>query len=128
MCNPPPNFLPPTEKSFILSLCILHNIRLKHRTRRNTWPQIIFALEVEAPLHYPDGEYFDTDPWPPKIYITSSLRNYVERWMLEVKGDEKAKLRAEGGRMLTEIIEEHVESGECGRTNFGGWEMEPGWV
>ncbi|KAF5874164.1 uncharacterized protein Bfra_004171 [Botrytis fragariae] len=124
----PPIPFPPSEKFFILSLCTLHNIRLNHRTSRNTWPQIIFALEVEAPLHYPGGEHFDADPWPPRIYITSSLRNYVERWMLEGKRDEIARLRAEGGRTLTEIIEEHIESGECVRTNFWGWEMEPGWV
>ncbi|KAF7884049.1 uncharacterized protein EAF01_011472 [Botrytis porri] len=119
---------PPTEKSFLLSLCTLHNIRLNHRTSRNTWPQIIFALEVEAPLHYPGGQHFDTDPWPPRIYITLYLRRYVERWMREAKRDEIARLRAEGGRTLTEIIDEHNESGECVRTNFGGWVMEPGCV
>ncbi|KAF7936580.1 uncharacterized protein EAE97_007946 [Botrytis byssoidea] len=119
---------PPTEKVFILSLSTLHNIRLNHRTSRNTWPQIIFAVEIEALLHYPGGEHFDTDPWHARIYTAISLRKYVERWMLEVKRDEIARLRAEGGRTLMEIIEEHIQSGECVRTNIWGWVMEPGWV
>ncbi|TEY65452.1 hypothetical protein BOTCAL_0140g00170 [Botryotinia calthae] len=124
--NPIP--FPPSEKSHILSLCTQHNIRLNHRTSRHTWPQIIFALERKASLHYPGGEYFATDPWPPRIYITRSLREYVRRWMRAAKRDEVRELRAEGGKTLTETIEEHIESGNCVRTDFWGWVMEPGWV
>ncbi|ATZ52087.1 hypothetical protein BCIN_07g05980 [Botrytis cinerea B05.10] len=124
----PPTPFPPSEKSHILSLCTQHNIRLDHRTSRYTWPQLIFALEREAPLHYPGGEHFVTDPWPPRIYITRSLRGYVRRWMRAAKIEEARRMRAERGKTLTETIEEHIESGNCVRTDFWGWVMEPGWV
>lgn len=48
--------------------------------------------------------------------------------MRAAKIEEARRMRAERGKTLTETIEEHIESGNCVRTDFWGWVMEPGGV
>ncbi|APA05314.1 predicted protein [Sclerotinia sclerotiorum 1980 UF-70] len=125
----------PTEKSHILNLCTQHHIRAGQRTRPGTWTQIIHDMELEMRKHLPGGQYFNTDPWPLRRYQPKRISCLALRWMRqEAKEPRIRKLvdlqmyRAKGGKTLTEIIEEHVASGLCVRTDFGFGAGRPGWV
>ncbi|KAF7863146.1 hypothetical protein EAF04_007229 [Stromatinia cepivora] len=126
----------PAEKSYILGLCTQHNIRTGRLTPRGTWTQIINAIETETQQHLPGGQYFETDPWPPRRYRPQMISTLALRWMREEearapRAQKLAELqayRAAGGKTLTEIIEEHIASGECVRTDFGFGAGRPGWV
>ncbi|CAD6447456.1 b155ecc9-7da0-466d-9bee-5c0d603b1dcc-CDS [Sclerotinia trifoliorum] len=128
-------YFKPTEKSHILNLCTQHHIRAEKRTPRGTWSKIIHAMESEAQEHFPGGQYFEIDPWPVRHYQPKKISCLALRWMRqEAKEPRIRKLvklqmyRANGGKTLTEIIEESVVSGVSVRTDFGAGAGRPGWV
>ncbi|KAJ8071841.1 hypothetical protein OCU04_002154 [Sclerotinia nivalis] len=125
----------PTEKLHILDLCTQHNIRDGQLTPRGTWTQIINAIETESQQHLPGGQYFETDPWPPRHYQLELISNSALRWMREEAREPRIRklvelqaYRAAGGKTLTEIIEEHIASGQSVRTDYGFDVTRPGWV